>query len=180
MFQISGRPKRIMHIDCAQEPHAKQHSLTTCTRLTCSILCKIYTGFKLVSLKSLNSQQFPQQPVSSDEMPHLMQFSEAAHEPCMVHCVLLDCNGTKWKGNALSIPAGSCSQQLLKRNKLPTGCYFFACVFFSPHDLNVFVTDLIVDNVVTHVQGISSGILIIWETVWDMNKSWLMCGSRAG
>ena len=31
------------------------------TRLTCSILCKIYTGFKLVSLKSLNSQQFPQQ-----------------------------------------------------------------------------------------------------------------------
>ena len=70
------------------------------TRLTCSILCKIYTGFKLVSLKSLNSQQFPQQSVSSDEMPHLMQFSEAAHKLCMVHCVLFDCNGTKWTGNA--------------------------------------------------------------------------------
>ena len=63
--------------------------------LTCTILCKIYTGFKLVSLKSLNSQQFPQQSVSPNEMSHLMQFSEAAHEPCMVHCVLLDCNGTK-------------------------------------------------------------------------------------
>ena len=82
------------------------------TWLTCSILCKIYTGFKLVSLKSLNSQQFPQQSVSSDEMSHLMQFSEAAHELCMVHCVLLDCKGTKWKGNVQTIPAGSCSQQL--------------------------------------------------------------------
>ena len=111
------------------------------TWLTCSILCKIYTGFKLVSLKSLNSQQFPQQSVSSNEMPHLMQFSEAALEPCMVHCVLLDCNGTKWTGNALTNPPAACSQQLLRRNKLPTGWYFFACLVFSPHDMKLFVTD---------------------------------------
>ena len=49
-----------------------------------------------------------------------------------------------------------------ERNKLPTGCYFFACLVFSPHDMNVFVTDLTVGNVVTHVQGFSSGILIIF------------------
>ena len=44
-----------------------------------------------------------------------------------------------------------------ERNKLPTGCYFFACLVFSPHDMNVFVTDLTADNVVTHIQGFSSG-----------------------
>ena len=60
------------------------------------------------------------------------------------------------------MPAAACSQQLLRRNKLPTGCYFFACLVVSPHDMNVFVTDLTVDNVVTHVQGFSSGILIIF------------------
>ena len=56
---------------------------------------------------------------------------------------------------------------------------FLFFLVFSPHDMNVFVTDLIVDNVVTQVQGFSSGILIIWETVWDMNKFWLTCGSHA-
>ena len=30
------------------------------------------------------------------------------------------------------------------------------CVFL-PHDMNVFVTDLIADNVLTHMQGFSSG-----------------------
>ena len=132
-------------------------------------------------------------------MPHFMQ----AHEPCTVYYVLLDCNSTKWTGNALSIPAAACSQQLLRRNKLPTGCYFFACVVFSPHNMNVFVTDFIVDNDVTHMQGFSSGILIIFfekvcvkcegicryillpytvpcmvnmqHSVWE---SWLMCGSH--
>ena len=90
-----------------------------------------------------------------------MQFSVATHELCMLHCVLLDCYGTKYTGNALSIPAVACSRQLLRRNKLPTGCYFFACLVFSPHNSNVFVTDLTADNVVTHMQGFSSGILMI-------------------
>ena len=29
--------------------------------------------------------------------------------------------------------------------------------FFLSYDMNVFVTDLIADNVVTHIQGFSSG-----------------------
>ena len=37
---------------------------------------------------------------------------------------------------------------------------FFACWVFFPHDMNVFVTYFTVDNVVTHMQGFSSGILI--------------------
>ena len=90
-----------------------------------------------------------------------MQFSVATHELFMLHPVLLDCNGKKCTGNGLSIPAVACSQQLLRRNKLPTGCYFFACLVFSPNDMNVFVTDLTADNVVTHMQGFSSGILMI-------------------
>ena len=93
--------------------------------------------------------------------PHFMQFSVATCELCTLHCVLLNCNGTKCTGNALSIPAVACSQQLLRRNKLPTGCYFFSFLVFSPHDMNVFVTDLTVEYVVTHVQGFSSGILMI-------------------
>ena len=47
------------------------------------------------------------------------------------------------------------------RNRVLTSCYFFACLVFSPHDMNVFVTNLTVDHVVTHVQGFFSGILII-------------------
>ena len=58
--------------------------------------------------------------------------------------------------------AAACSQQLLRRNKLPTGCFFFSFLVFSPQNMNVFVTDFIVDNVVTHVQGFSRGISIIF------------------
>ena len=89
-------------------------------------------------------------------MSHFMQFSGATRELCTLHCLLLDFNGTKCTGNALSIPAVPCSQQLLRRKKLPTGCYFFACLVFSLHDMNVFVTDLTAKNVVTHTQEFSS------------------------
>ena len=58
--------------------------------------------------------------------------------------------------------SSTCSQQLLRRNKLPTGCFFFACLVFSPQNMNAFVTDFIVDNVVTQVQGFSSEILMIF------------------
>ena len=101
-----------------------------------------------------------------------MQFSVAIHELCMLHCVLFDCNGTKCTGNALNIPAVASSDQLLRRNKLPTGCYFFACLVFSPHDINVFVTDLTANNVVTHMQGFSSGILmILFEEVCEISTN---------
>ena len=114
-------------------------------------------------------------------MPHFMQFSVAACKCCMLHCVLLDWNGTKWTGNALSIPAAACSQHLLRRNKLPTGCLLFSFLVFSSHDMNVFVIDLTVDNAATHVQGFSTGILMIffvrncvkYEEIWI--NIWHLC-----
>ena len=39
---------------------------------------------------------------------------------------------------------------------------FLFFLVFSVHDMNVFVTDLTVEYVVTHVQGCSSGISIIF------------------
>ena len=46
---------------------------------------------------------------------------------------------------------------------------FLFFLVFSGHDMNVFVTDFIVDNVVTHVQGFASGILIIFfEKLYEM------------
>ena len=56
------------------------------------------------------------------------------------------------------------------RTKVLTGCYFFACLVFSPHDMNVFVIDLTVDNVVNHMQGFASGILII--LCWKLCEMW--------
>ena len=66
-------------------------------QLMCTILVyrsRLYMDFRLISLKCLNSQYFPQKSISH-EMPHFMQFSVDAHELCMLHCVLLDCNGPK-------------------------------------------------------------------------------------
>ena len=110
-----------------------------------------------------------------------MQFSAAASKT--VHVTLCASGlqwSTKWTGNALSIPTAACSQQLLRRNKLPIGCYFFSFLVFSPHDMNVFLTDLIVDNAVTHMQGFSSGIFIFFEKLCDQyegiwNNMWLPC-----
>ena len=53
------------------------------------------------------------------EIPHLMQFSVATRKLCTLHCVLLNCNGTKCTGNALSIPAVAFSQQLLRETNFP-------------------------------------------------------------
>ena len=113
-------------------------------------------------MKISRSEEFHFGGSSGGEMPHFMQFSVATHELCTLHCVLLNCNGTKCTGNALGISAVAYSQQLLRRNKLPIGCYFFSFLVFSPHDMNVFVTDLTVEYVVTHVQGFSSGNLMIF------------------
>ena len=133
--------------------------------------CPLHLPKKVTKKPSVNhkaSSMSHQQSVSY-EKPYSMQFSVSACESCTLCCVLLDCNGTKYTGNGLSIPAVACSQQLLRRNKLPTGCYFFACLVFSPHDMNVFVTDLTANNVVTHMQGFTSGILmILFEKLCEM------------
>ena len=48
------------------------------------------------------------------------------------------------------------------RSKVLTGCYFFACLVFSPHDMNVFVIDLTANNVVTHVQGSKATVWLLY------------------
>ena len=40
---------------------------------------------------------------------------------------------------------------------------FVFILVFSPHDMNVFVTDFIVHNVATHLQVFSRGILMIFS-----------------
>ena len=59
-------------------------------------------------------------------------------------------------------PSSSLLTTAAERNRVSTGYYIFACFVFSPHDMNVFVTDLTANNVVTHVQGFLSGILMIF------------------
>ena len=59
-------------------------------------------------------------------------------------------------------PSSSLPITAAERSKVSTGYYLFACLVFSPHDINVFVTDLTVEYAMTHVQRFSSGILIIF------------------
>ena len=68
----------------------------------------------------------------------------------------------KMNGKCPEHPSSNLLTTAAERNRVSTGYYFFACFVFSPHDMNVFVTDLTANNVVTHVQGFSSGILIIF------------------
>ena len=70
-------------------------------------------------------------------MPHFMQFSVPANKSCTLACVLVDCNGTKWTGNARA------SQQQLAHNScwgetnFPQVAISFLLVF-SGHDMNEF------------------------------------------
>ena len=41
------------------------------------------------------SEEFQFGGSSGGEMQNFMQFSVATCEPCTLHCVMLDCNGTK-------------------------------------------------------------------------------------
>ena len=131
--------------------------MAPCAWLTCSILLDLPLSMICICIKCPNlfnktslHSNFPNN-LFHIKKPYFMQFSVSACESCMLHCVLLDCNGIKCTGNGLSIPVAA------ERNKLRTGCYFFAYLVFSPHDMNVFVTDLTANNVVTHMQGFSSG-----------------------
>ena len=65
-------------------------------------------------------------------MPHFMQFSVATRELCTLHCVLLNCNGTKCTGNALSIPAVAFSQQLLRETNFPQAAISLLAWSFHP------------------------------------------------
>ena len=59
-------------------------------------------------------------------------------------------------------PSSSLLTTAAERSKVSTGCFLFAYFVFSPQNMNVFVTDFTVANVVTHVQGFLSGILMIF------------------
>ena len=49
-------------------------------------------------------------------------------------------------------PSSSLLTTAAEQSKVSTGCYLFACFVFSPNDMNVFVTDLTGEYVMTHVQ----------------------------
>ena len=71
----------------------------------------IYTDFRLICLKYPNSQKFAQN--CFNEMPHFIQFSVGAHEPCETHWskyffVLhnsgVKCSVFRWKGISSILP----------------------------------------------------------------------------
>ena len=76
---------------------------------------KIASETVVTPIKQISrSEEFHFGGPSRGEMPHFMQFSVATRELCTLHCVLLNCNGTKFTGNTLSIPVVAFSQQLLR------------------------------------------------------------------
>ena len=114
----------------------------------------------------------------------------------MNHACYTVCSWIAMAQNEQEMPWAS--QQQLAHNsrweKQGFNRLLFLCLFsLSTSNMNEFVTDYIVDNVVTHVQGFASrqccnscaGIFkwnfdhFLWETVSDMNESGLMCGSCA-
>ena len=73
--------------------------------------------------------------------------------------------GLQWHKMNRKFPQhpSSCLLTTVVEEKQTSHRFLFLCLFgFPPNDMNAFVTDLIVDNIVTHMQGFSSGILIIF------------------
>ena len=99
-----------------------------------------------------------------NKMPHLMQFSKlhvnrARYSVCCWITIAQNVQEIPWASQQ-KLPHNRFLEST-ERNKVLTDCYFFACLVFFPYDVNVFVTDLTVDHVVTHVQGFSSVFLMI-------------------
>ena len=78
------------------------------------------------------SEEFHFGGSSGGEIPHFMQFFVATRELCTLHCVLLNCNGTKCTGNALGIPAVAFSQQLLRETNFPQAAISLLAWSFHP------------------------------------------------
>ena len=94
-------------------------------------------------------------------MPHFKQFSAAACETMHVTLCVVAMPQNIYREYP-DHPISCLLTTATERNKLSTGCYFFACVVFSPLNMNVFVRGFIVGNVATHMQGFSSDILMIF------------------
>ena len=67
----------------------------------------------------------------------------------------------KMKRKSPQHPSSSLLTTAVEEKQTSHRLLFIFFLVFSAHDMNVFVTDLTADNVVTHMQGFSSGILII-------------------
>ena len=90
-------------------------------RLTCRILVygsRLYTDFRLISLKFLNYSNFPYN-LFSHKISHFMQFSLAEYMNCACYTMCCSIVNTKRTGNALSIHPAACSQQLLRETNFP-------------------------------------------------------------
>ena len=59
-------------------------------------------------------------------------------------------------------PSSSLFTTAVEEKKTFQRLLFLFFLVFIGHDMNVFVTDLTLEYVVTHMQGFSSGILIIF------------------
>ena len=59
-------------------------------------------------------------------------------------------------------PSSSLLTTAIEEKQTSHRLLFVFLLVFSGHDMSVFVTNLTIENVVTHVQGFSSGILIIF------------------
>ena len=98
-----------------------------------------------------------------------MQFSAAASKT--VH-VTLCASGLQWHKmyrKCSKHPNCSLLTTAVEEKQTSHRLLFLFFLVFSPHDMNVFVTDLTVGCVVTHMQGFSSGILmIIFEKLGEM------------
>ena len=81
-----------------------------------------------------------------------------------MHVTLCDV-GLQWHKMNRKYPEHHSSSLLttaVEEKQISHRLLFIFFLVFSPHDVNVFVTDLTVEYVVTHMQGFSSGILIIF------------------
>ena len=74
-------------------------------------------------------------------MPHFTHFSVAAREPCTLQLCAVPLQWHKMSRKCPDHPSRSFLTSAGDRIKFFTGCYFFACLVFSPHDMSVFVTD---------------------------------------
>ena len=150
------------------------------TRLTCRILCNIYTGFKLVSLKSLNSQQFP--PTIC-----FIWWNATSHAvlcSCMwITYVKLYTVGLQWHKMNRKCPDQPSSSLLTTAIVEKQNSHRLLFVFFF--DLFMPLYECICDRFECRQCCDSrAGIFkwnfdhFLWETGWNVKESRLMCGSR--
>ena len=129
-------------------------------RLTCSILLDLVI-YKMSKLKTSLHNNF------SNNLFHMgrnVTFHAVLCSCTWIVHVKLGTVGLQWHKMNRKCPEHASSSLLTtaaEKKQTSHRLLFLFFLVFSPHDMNVFVTDFIVDNIATHVQGFSSRILII-------------------